>query len=193
MFRILDKCKKRYMFWFKTNVDGVALWVTTRNSLVTRSRRCLWLLTDTCAADTVITHSVSHSRFSPSRGVWPLSVESSGLALFASCVSTILGHARALRTRMHLALSLVSGLSRLSRRALSRLMARLFLSLDVPLVSPLASPLPSPLRRGSARLHKKNCWITKKSSDIYTHRTTIQNKHFSNTIVNCWLVIYWWK
>ena len=103
--------------------------------LVTHSLWCLWLLTDTCDPDTVITHSVCQSRSSPSRGVWPLSVEASGLALFASCVSPILGHARALRTRVRLSLSCFS----LVGGFLSLVSWHVSLSLNVPLVSSLIS------------------------------------------------------
>ena len=88
----------------------------------------------------MITNSGSHSCSFPSRGVWPLSVEASGLVLFALCVSPILGHARALRPRVHLALSNVSlsfvalSLSLSGATSLaplsSRLVARLSLSLS---------------------------------------------------------------
>ena len=81
-------------------------------------------------------------------GVCDYSVEASGLVLFASCVSPLSGHARALRTRVRLAsltlatlsrqrfsrLSLVSGsLSTLSRQRRSLLVPRL-LYLELSLV-----------------------------------------------------------
>ena len=87
-------------------VDGVALWVT---SLVTHSFWCLWLLTDTCAPDTVITHSVCHSHSSPSRGVWPLSVEAFGRALCLVRVPYIRTRTSPSHSRAPRSLSLVGG------------------------------------------------------------------------------------
>ena len=129
---------------------------TTHHSLSVVS---VIILTDIC----VCLCSLSSSALSPRL------LEASGLVPLASCLSPILGHARATshsRVRSvslsprSLSLSLlVRGYfslraTSLSLSSLSPLVAPLSLSLDESLVASLASPLSSPLRRGSARLQE---------------------------------------
>ena len=137
----------------------------------------LWSLAVSGPSERVITihpPALPVSRQTPCWGVWPLSLEASGLALCASCVSPILGHARALRTRVRF----VSGLS--LQRSLSPAVSlqRFALSSEVSLESLLSRG--TSLARRATRLASRILSSVSSQSRVSPPSLLIKNIHLAN-------------